>query len=216
MHAQPDTHSSHRKTLVALNVLSLLLFLCILYCVVGDHYLPTVDRWVNAQVVSIQTPALTEVLIIITNLNGVVGNVIFAIFAMLFLTYKKWYKDRLFYLLSLSGAVILYLSIKQMVARARPHSDLIDVINYSFPSGHATLSMTTALLLYFIFEKRLSSSFAGNGLLVVCIAWPIFIVFTRVYLNVHWLSDVMAGLALGVFWVTFIVLFFIKRDNELL
>ena len=210
MNERVGSNFLNRKTLMALNILSLFLFLFILYCVVSDTYLPAMDRWVNAQVVSIQTPALTEVFIVITNLNGVVGNVVFAIFAMLFLTYKKWYKDRLFYLLSFSGAVVLYLSIKQMVARPRPHSDLIDVINYSFPSGHATLSMTTALLLYFIFEKRLSSSFARNGLLVVCIAWPIFIVFTRVYLNVHWLSDVMAGLALGVFWVTFMSLFLLK------
>ena len=210
MHTQPEIHSSHRKTLILLNVLTLLLFLFILYCVINDSYLPHIDRWVSAHVVSIQTPALTEIIIFITNFNSVMGNVIFAIFAMLFLTYKKCYKDRLFYLLSFSGALVLFLSIKQMVARTRPHSDLIDVINYSFPSGHSTLSMTTALLLYFIFVKRCTSSLVKNGLLVLCIVWPIFIAFTRVYLNVHWLSDVMAGLVLGIFWVNFMRLFLYK------
>ena len=129
---------------------------------------------------------------------------------VIFLTYKKWYRDRLFYLLSFSTALVLFLSIKQMVARPRPHSDLIDVINYSFPSGHSTLTITTALLVYFIFVKRLSSSLAKNVLLVVCIVWPMFIAFTRVYLNAHWLSDVIAGLALGIFLVTFIRLFLSK------
>jgi len=129
---------------------------------------------------------------------------------VIFLTYKKWYKDRIFYLLSFSGAAVLFLSIKQMVARARPHSDLIDVINYSFPSGHSTLTMTTALLVYFIFVKRLSSSLAKNVFLFVCIVWPILVALTRVYLNVHWLSDVIAGLALGVFLVTFMSLFLLK------
>ena len=210
MHVQSEIHSSHRKPLILLNVLSLLLFLFILYCVVSDSYLPAIDRWVSVHVVSIQRPDLTEVLIVITNFSGVVANMIFAIFAMLFLTYKTWYKDRLFYLLSFSGAFVLFLSIKQMVARPRPHSDLIDVINYSFPSGHSTLTMTTALLVYFIFVKRLSSSLAKNVLLVVCIVWPMFIAFTRVYLNVHWLSDVIAGLALGVFLVTFMRLFLLK------
>jgi undecaprenyl-diphosphatase len=149
-------------------------------------------------------------MLFITNFNGVVGNVVFAIFAILFLTYKKCYKDRLFYLLSFSGAAILFAGIKQMVARARPHSDLIDVINYSFPSGHSTLSMTTALLLYFIFVRKCTSSLVKNSLLAVCIIWPIFIAFTRIYLNVHWLSDVMAGLVLGIFWVTFMRLFLYK------
>ena len=210
MHTQPEIHSSHRRPLILLNVLTLLLFLFILYCVISDRYLPAIDRWVSSDVVSIQTPALTEVLIFITNFNGVVGNVIFGIFAMLFLTYKKWYKDRLFYFLSFSGAVILFTGIKHMVARTRPHSDLIDVINYSFPSGHSTLSMTTALLLYFIFLKRCTSTLLKSVLLAVCIVWPIFIAFTRIYLNVHWLSDVMSGLVLGVFCVTFMRLFLYK------
>lgn len=212
MHTQTESHSSHGKTLIFLNILTLLLFLFILYCVLSDSYLLLIDRWVNTHVVSIQTPLLTEILIFITNFNGVVANVSFAIFVMLLLTYKKWYKDRLFYLLSFSGAVILFTGIKHLVARARPHSDLIDVINYSFPSGHSTLSMTTALLLYFIFVRRCTSSLVKNGLLTVCIAWPIFIAFTRVYLNVHWLSDVMAGLALGIFWVTLMRLFFIRKE----
>lgn len=210
MSTELKIHFSHRKTLLLLNVLSLLVFLFILCCVMSDNYFPAIDRWVNTHIVAIRTPILTEALISITNFNGVMVHVIFAIFTMLFLTYKMWYKDRLFYLLSFSGAVVLFLSSKQIVARSRPHSDLIDVINYSFPSGHSTLTMTTALLVYFIFVKRLSSSLAKNVLLAVCIVWPMFIAFTRVYLNVHWLSDVIAGLALGIFWVTFMRLFLLK------
>lgn len=210
MNSELKIHSSHRNTLVILNVLSLLVFLFILYCVLNDTYLPRIDRWVSEHVVSIQTPVLTAFFIGLTHLNGMVFHIVFATFSLCFLTYKKWYKDRFFYLLSFSAAVVFFLSIKQMVARVRPHSDLIDVINYSFPSGHSTLTMTTALLVYFIFVKRLRSSLAKNILLVVCIVWPMSIAFTRVYLNVHWLSDVIAGLALGIFLVTFMKLFLFK------
>jgi len=203
--------NKYRKTLLILNIVSLLVFIFILYCVISDNYnyLTVVDKWVNTHIVAIQTPSLTTILTFITNLSGLVGNSIFAIFVILFLSYKKWYKERLFYLLSFSGAVILFGGIKQIVARARPHSDFIDVINYSFPSGHSTLTMTTSLLVYFIFAKKLTSSFAKNSLLAVCITWAISIAFTRVYLNVHWLSDVVAGLTLGIFWVTLMRLFFI-------
>ncbi len=213
MHTKIENHTSCRKPLLLLNIVSLLVFIFILYCVISDNYLTVVDKWVNTHIVDIQTPGLTTIFAFITNLSGVVGNVIFAIFAMLFLTYKKWYKERLFYLLSFSGSVILFAGIKQIVARARPHSDLIDVINYSFPSGHSTLSMTTALLLYFIFARRSSSSWAKSSLLTVCILWAIFIAFTRIYLNVHWLSDVVAGLTLGIFWVTLVRLFFIGVET---
>ena len=212
MHTEIENHTSFRKSLL-LNIVSLFIFIFILYCVTSDNYLTVVDKWVNSHIVAIQTPALTTIFIFTTNLSGVVGNVIFAIFAMLFLSYKKWYKERLFYLLSFSGSVILFAGIKQIVARARPHSELIDVINYSFPSGHSTLTMTTSLLLYFIFSRKQTSSLSKNSLLTVCILWAVFIAFTRVYLNVHWLSDVVAGLTLGIFWVTLMRLFFIGVET---
>ena len=208
--------NKYRKTLLILNIVSLLVFIFILYCVTSDNYLTVVDQWVNIHIIEIQTPSLTTILAFITNLSGLVGNSIVAVFVMLFLSYKKWYKERLFYLLSFSGAVILFAGIKQIVARTRPHSELIDVINYSFPSGHSTLTMTTSLLVYFIFVRKLTSSLAKNSLLAVCIAWAICIAFTRVYLNVHWLSDIVAGLTLGIFWVTFMRLYFVgvKTPHE--
>ena len=212
MHTKIEDHTSFRKPLL-INIVSLFIFIFILYCVTKGNCLTAIDEWVNTHIVTIQIPALTTIFIFITNLSGVVGNVIFGIFAILFLTYKKWYKERLFYLLSFSGSVILFAGIKQIVARARPNSELIDVINYSFPSGHSTLSMTTVLLLYFIFARRSSSSWTKNSLLTVCILWAIFIAFTRVYLNVHWLSDVVAGLTLGIFWVTLVRLFFIGVET---
>ncbi|HEC45186.1 MAG TPA: phosphatase PAP2 family protein [Epsilonproteobacteria bacterium] len=208
--------NEYKKPLLLLNIVSLLVFIFIFYCVTKGNCLTAIDEWVNTHIVDIQTPSLTTTLAFITNLSGLVGNSIFAIFAILFLSYKKWYKERLFYLLSFSGAVILFGGIKQIVARARPHSDLIEVINYSFPSGHSILTMTTSLLVYFIFVRKLTSPLAKNSLLAVCITWAIFIAFTRVYLNVHWLSDIVAGLTLGIFWVTFMRLYFVgvKTPHE--
>jgi len=197
--------------LLTLNILALVLFLGILYNVSTDGYLTQLDTWVNQQVSTLHTPTLTKVIIFITNINGVVGNIVIGIIAIVFLTYKKWYDARRFYLFSLLGSLVLFAGLKQLVARLRPHSEIIDVINYSFPSGHATLSMTTALLVYFIFTPKSTSTFVQNILLIVCIICPLFIAFTRVYLNVHWLSDVLAGLVLGLFWVTFTKLIFYNK-----
>jgi len=49
-------------------------------------------------------------------------------------------------------------------------------------------------------------------LLGVAIVWPLLIAFTRVYLNVHWLSDTLAGLSLGFFWVALLSFFFKKNE----
>jgi len=207
MHAKPENHFSDRKVLIFLNIFSLFLFLFILYAVLNDSYLHDIDTWVHTHIIAMQTPVLTKVIVFFTNLSGVLANIVFAILLLLYLSYKKCYEERRFYLYTVSGAVLLFLAVKQMVGRIRPDTNLIEVINYSFPSGHATLSMTTVLLLYIIFIKKHSSYWVRYSILILFLLWALFIAFTRVYLNVHWLSDVVAGLALGIFWVSFMWLF---------
>ena len=80
--------NEYKKSLLLLNIVSLLVFIFILYCVTSDNYLTVVDQWVNTHIVDIQTPSLTTTLAFITNLSGLVGNSIFAIFVILFLSYK--------------------------------------------------------------------------------------------------------------------------------
>jgi undecaprenyl-diphosphatase len=98
--------------------------------------------------------------------------------------------------------------IKLLVERARPVLKIINEQGFSFPSGHSTMSMAMALSLYFIFADSISSRAGRIVLLVVALLWPILIAFTRVYLNVHWLSDTLAGFSLGIFWVTLVLLFY--------
>lgn len=71
---------------------------------------------------------------------------------------------------------------------------------YSFPSGHtatATVVWLTAALLI----ARYLTGRTAKTLALACLAVPLLVGFSRVYLGVHWPSDVVAGLALGVTWV---------------
>jgi len=70
------------------------------------------------------------------------------------------------------------------------------------------MATVLALSLYFIFRKRIGKGFSQLLLLLASLLWPVTIAFTRVYLNVHWTSDVLAGLGLGIFWVTLVYLFY--------
>lgn len=194
------------KWLIGFNLLGLYLFAKMAEDVIEKEYILVIDRWISIHINDVKTPMLNDLMIILTNLDGGVGILAFSIFCMLFLSYKKWYSDLWFYLLSVGGSAMAFTSIKLIVQRVRPGSDLLHLASYSFPSGHATMATAVALAVYFIFAKRVHLANLRMLLLIVCVVWIFIISFSRVYLDVHWLSDVIAGFGLGLFWVTLLML----------
>jgi len=212
MKAVAESRTGRDKTVILLMLLALFVFLFMLYSVVTKTFFYDVDVWVSAHSVSMHHSILNKVVIFITHLNGVVGSAILSLLLFAYLAYRKWYRDLRFYLFSFLGASLLFTVIKNIVERARPQSELIDVINYSFPSGHSTMAMTMTVASYFIFAPKITFAKGRSLLLWVAIGWPLLIAFTRVYLNVHWLSDTLAGLSLGFFWVALLYLILIKKQ----
>jgi len=180
----------------------LVVFLLILANVLTDGPMLKVDEWVSLHIPELHTERGTNVVVFLTNLNGVVASSILFVVISVFLWYKKWYADLRFFLLSFLGATLLFNLFKFTVQRARPETSLFELSTYSFPSGHTTMATVLALSLYFIFAGRIKEGFPRMLLLFVCVFWPLTIAFTRVYLDVHWFSDVIGGLSLGLFWVT--------------
>ncbi|MGH2776710.1 MAG: bifunctional DedA family/phosphatase PAP2 family protein [Actinomycetota bacterium] len=101
----------------------------------------------------------------------------------------------------LVGALGLAPVIKLIVQRPRPElSPVMDVGGFAFPSGHATTSMIVFGALAFVLTRRLSWRtdvwiWAGAGVASFLIG------FSRLYLGVHWLTDVVGGWALGLLWL---------------
>ena len=201
------------KALIMMNILGFYLFAKMAEDVIEKEYVLVIDRWIDTYLNAIQTPLLTKFMVALTNFNGAMGIFIFSIFMIFFLIYKRWYNDLLFYIFSVFGANIAFVAIKMIVQRARPSSDILAITTHSFPSGHATMATAMSLAVYLIFAKRVHSIGLQLVLLIGCIVWPVIIAFSRVYLNVHWLSDVIAGIGLGLFWVTLIVLIFRFKNS---
>jgi len=92
-------------------------------------------------------------------------------------------------------AALLSILLKALVNRPRPPGGFVEPVGSSYPSGHATDAGTTAVALVLLFTaagpgRRPWWIAAGLGIAVM--AW------SRTYLQVHWLSDVVAGAALGI------------------
>ncbi len=206
-----QTFSPKTKTLLFFNILSLLAFLFFIYVVVTQSAFIGLDEDLSKAMASVQKEYTTAWVLFLTNLNGVIGTGIFTVLFSLYLLKKKYYADLKFYLTSFFLASAVFEGIKFWIGRARPELKIIDELGYSFPSGHSTMSMTMALALYFIFSEKMQQVSHRRLLLLAVLLWPFMIVSTRLYLNVHWLSDTLAGMSLGVFCTT-LMMMILRRD----
>ena len=102
--------------------------------------------------------------------------------------------------------------LKLLFHRARPAGALIPLPqSYSFPSGHATVAAATYLTIALLLSDRFASTRAKTLCVAVCALIAIAIGGSRVYLGVHYLSDVVGGLILGTAWALVGRRFYVTR-----
>jgi undecaprenyl-diphosphatase len=117
-----------------------------------------------------------------------------------FIKKHKWYSIKI-PVISISSLVLM-LGLKQVFNRPRPLIPLVHAAQgLSFPSGHALTSMTFYGLLIYIVWERVKNRYLKWSLIVALIILIHLIGFSRIYLRVHYASDVMAGFALGLIWL---------------
>lgn len=144
----------------------------------------------------------------------VIGALLFSGF--LFLNKKKEYLIPFF--TSIGSASILDYILKNIFDRPRPNIGFYIEHGFSFPSGHSTISVAFfGFICYFLIRntKKLSKKIIY---IISSILFIVAICFSRIYLEAHYLSDVMAGFLLGSFSLFIAIgiseLFFIKNNEE--
>jgi undecaprenyl-diphosphatase len=118
----------------------------------------------------------------------------------LFLKKHKWYSIKL-PAIAISSLLLMF-GLKTFFARQRPTNQLLkEATNYSYPSGHALMSVTFYGLLAYIVWHSVKNKGAKWTIIVLLILWIILVGVSRIYLRRHFYSDVMAGFATGFLWL---------------
>ena len=122
------------------------------------------------------------------------------IFYFLFVARQTWFSIRIL-TISLSS-LLLMLLLKRLFQRKRPLSPLLKAAKgLSFPSGHAIMSVTFYGLLIYMLQLAISDDFIKYLVTVLMILLIGIIGYSRIYLRVHYASDVIAGFLIGFLWL---------------
>lgn len=183
-------------------VLAVLLFAVVAvttgYVVAGDAT-AEVDRPLHEWVLTRRSDPVTTAATVITHLGGSVAMWTLALLACAVLLRRGAYADLLLVAgVGAASAVVVPVS-KQLIGRPRPpvSGQLVEVSNPAFPSGHAVGSTAVVGVLAVLFCMRTAHRVAGRIVAAVAVVFVLLVGLSRIYLGVHWPTDVLAGWALG-------------------
>ena len=186
--------------------------------VVSNDSQVSIDQTVATVIHGLMTPALTTFFLVVTALGSMEAIALVSLVgAVVFGAWRRWL---LFgtWVIAAGGSVMFILLLKALFARPRPYFEqpLLLETYYSFPSGHAMEAVVLyGTLAYFAvlalrtWRARAAVVF-GTSLLVLLIG------FSRMYLGVHYFSDVVAGYAAGGMWLSTCItaMGFVRRGKQ--
>ncbi|MDT7827424.1 phosphatase PAP2 family protein [Pricia sp. S334] len=183
--------------------------------------LSAIDSQITDYIISFRTPARTEFFIWLTHVGDIYGYLIIGgIFIFLSaVVFKSWkYIAQIGIVLIL--ATLSNMMLKRFIDRARPDIEhLVSVATLSYPSGHAMSAMAFYGFLIYLLYRFKMNRFLKVAAIIFFILLILNIGISRVYLGVHFPTDIIAGFIAGFIWVVFCVLAFnlielFRRDPQ--
>lgn len=162
------------------------------------------DTAVNLYLLSIQSAFLTKIFLFFTSLFNLAYFIPLGLILILFMLYKKKYNLFYFFIISLGFSQLIKTILKIIINRARPEQIMVSVTDSSFPSGHALTAIIFFIVIIFLFKNEIYNKIARYLFIAGCIFLIIIEGFSRMYLQAHYLSDVLAGFAISGFWMSLI------------
>ncbi len=167
----------------------------------------TTDARLHLWLLRHREPWLTDIMRVVTDLGGVIVITGVTIAVTALALHRRRPDAAVFMVSATLGSFVIVQITKAVVARPRPATidRAVSVSGAAFPSGHAASSLAcygaVAVLIAWTWRSRSAAFVGAVALLVVAV----LVGASRVYLGVHWPSDVLAGWAIAASWLAALV-----------
>ena len=205
-----------KKTRLAAGIVAFLFVCCVLLCYqVGVRYdlepLP-LDKAVQDWFFALRTGWLNTGIIFITHISDPV-TIVALCAVLLILPSRRTYGIPVS--LAAAAGLIIYKPMKHFFLRARPDAalHLVEQGGFSFPSGHSVTSVIVFGLLFYLIRRHCKDERLRNCLCALCLFLAAAIGLTRIYVGVHWPTDVLTGWCIGGMVLT-IIIYIMERRND--
>ena len=189
-------------------IIGIILFLGLMILVkIKDNFY--IDLMVSKFITGFKSKQLTIFFRWITKLGSFKMGLIVCFIILLF-SYQSYFG--FIYIIIIK--IINYI-IKTLINRARPNLEKALLLKESsFPSSHATIAVTVYGLLIYIIYKRVSNNFLKLVLIIILSLIILLIGVSRIYLDVHYFTDILGGYLLGIIYLIVITNYLILKDNK--
>lgn len=172
-----------------------------------DQGIDRFDLRIISFIQSYESPGLTEVMSFFTFLGSGIMITVTAVLAAVVLYKGLGHRIELIVLgAAVGGASIMNLALKAVFHRTRPNIHrLIEIGGYSFPSGHSMAAAALYGSLAFLLWRHMTTSWGRKALIGASVVMIIGIGLSRIYLGVHYPSDVIGGYLASGFWLAVLI-----------
>ncbi|KRN94450.1 phosphatase PAP2 family protein [Pediococcus stilesii] len=155
---------------------------------------------------------LEPIMRLITNIADTKLGLIYAILIALYLWFKMDQRvDAIWVICTMFGGAVVAFLLKEFVQRARPTIDqIVPETGYSMPSGHAFEAFLVLAFIYLYFIRPMADSSLKMWSIRGLVTWQILVMWSRIYMGAHYLTDTVTSVALGVVWLWVALLLYQK------
>lgn len=192
----------HKKVII------FFLFLLLFFLILNDIFSKEIiiyDEWAYSIFVEhLRNDYLTKIMLFITSLGGVLSLILVSLLPF-FISKDK--KDGVSSIINLIVITIVNLILKIAIQRSRPSGfNLIVESGYSFPSGHSMISTAVYGFFIYLVYKNVKNKILRNLLCLFFFMLIISICISRIYLGVHYASDVIGGFCISIAYLMVFVI----------